>query len=141
MTQYPRVGIVVLILNDKKEVLLGYRLKSPASNIWAPPGGKLEFGESFEECAIREVKEETNLTITNPKFLSVASKVWTDPPHHSVFIHMAVKYAGNEPVINMEPTKAREWKWFDLNDLPESTVPAFLKSKDDETFKKLMAIL
>jgi 8-oxo-dGTP diphosphatase len=59
----PLVGIGVLIFNHKNEVLLGNRINSHGSQTWAPPGGHLELGESFEICSIRETKEETGLDI------------------------------------------------------------------------------
>ena len=52
-----------IVQNDKKEILFIYRLDK-----WDLPKGKVEKGESFEECAVREVEEETgvsNLTIKN----------------------------------------------------------------------------
>ena len=66
----PRVGIGVLIFKEQK-ILLGKRIMSHGSGTWSPPGGHLEFRESFEECAIREVNEETGLTIITPEFLAV----------------------------------------------------------------------
>ena len=46
----------VLIVNDKKQLLLQKRADN---GYWAYPGGAMELGESFEECAIREALEET----------------------------------------------------------------------------------
>lgn len=46
-----------IVQNDKKELLFIYRLGK-----WDLPKGKVEKGENFEECAVREVEEETGLT-------------------------------------------------------------------------------
>ncbi|MDO0950270.1 NUDIX domain-containing protein [Mammaliicoccus sciuri] len=54
------VGALVLIFNKDKQVLLQLRSDNES---WGLPGGTMELGESFEEAAIREVYEETNLEI------------------------------------------------------------------------------
>ena len=60
----PQVGVGVLILRDGK-VLLGRRKGSHGAGCWSAPGGHLEFGETLEDCAAREVLEETGLKIRN----------------------------------------------------------------------------
>jgi 8-oxo-dGTP pyrophosphatase MutT (NUDIX family) len=62
-------GSVVIIVNDKEEILLQHRRDGG----WGLPGGLMELGESFEETAIREVKEETGLDIDSLKQLHVYS--------------------------------------------------------------------
>lgn len=57
----PRVGIGGLIIDEQNTILLGMRQNSHGENTWAPPGGHLEWGESFQKCAIRETYEETAL--------------------------------------------------------------------------------
>ncbi|KAJ6768610.1 8-OXO-DGTP DIPHOSPHATES NUDT15 [Salix koriyanagi] len=54
----PRVAVVLFLLKDKS-VLLGRRRSSVGDSTFALPGGHLEFGESFEECAARELREES----------------------------------------------------------------------------------
>ena len=61
MEKRVQVGIGVLIFNTKGQLLLGRRLNSHGSGSWQPPGGKMNFGETFEACARREVREETNM--------------------------------------------------------------------------------
>lgn len=64
----PRVGIGVMVIRDGK-VLLGRRQGSHGAGHYAWPGGHLEYMESFEECAKREVREETGIEIDNVRFL------------------------------------------------------------------------
>ena len=61
-----RVGVSVLVFRGEgaEELLLVLRSKAPAEGLWAPPGGRLEFGERLVEAAHREVREESGLTIT-----------------------------------------------------------------------------
>ena len=64
------VGSTVLIFNDKNELLLNLRSDT---NDWGIPGGGKEINETLEECAIREIKEETNLDIKNLSLITVLS--------------------------------------------------------------------
>ena len=58
----PIVGVGVIVLRNGL-VLLGERIGSHGSGTWALPGGHLEFGETVEQCAAREVLEETGLKL------------------------------------------------------------------------------
>jgi len=57
-----RIGVSVVVLGDDT-VLLVERGRAPAAGRWAPPGGAVEPGESLVEAAMREVLEETGVTI------------------------------------------------------------------------------
>ncbi len=116
----PRVGIGVLIQNDKEEVLLGERMGSHGEGEWCFPGGHLDFGETIFDTAKRETMEETGLEIDEFELISVADElqyIKTDNKHY-LNIGIRAKYKGGEPKV-MEPNKCKEWKWFDLDDLPE----------------------
>jgi 8-oxo-dGTP diphosphatase len=58
----PLIGVIVVVLKDD-EVLLVQRAKEPHQGWWGLPGGAVELGESLFNAAIREVKEETGVTI------------------------------------------------------------------------------
>lgn len=114
----PRVGIGVLIFKDSF-LLLGKRLLNHGTSTWAPPGGHLEFGETFECCAIREVKEETNLNILNPQVIGVTNDIFADDNKHYVSIFLIAKYNGGK-IESLEPEKVLSWEWFDKNNLPDN---------------------
>lgn len=117
-----KVGIGVII-RDGNKILLGRRcdnykdtggIYEPGS--WTIPGGKQEYNETMLEGAIREVKEETNLDISELSIFGASDDI--QPNKHFVTIQViAKKFDGD--LKNMEPTKHSEWKWFDINDLPE----------------------
>lgn len=77
------------------KVVLQYR--SPEKNNWsgyAFPGGHIEEGESLVESVIREIKEETGLTISNPQLAAVKNWQLEDGTRYIVFCYKATEYTG-----------------------------------------------
>ena len=127
MLERPRVGMGILARKGEK-VLMIRRKHSHEKGTWAPPGGHLEFGESLEECAIRKVREETGLIVTDPRFLGITNDLFEGTGRHYVTIWMEARYVSGEPVIG----SAREISaagWYAWDKLP---TPFFL------TFKNVM---
>lgn len=121
MNNRPKVGVGVMVINDGK-ILLGKRKNSHGEGAWAPPGGHLEFGEALEECAKRELIEETNLVAESIKKLWFTNDIYIQEDKHYITIFMVVdKFSGE--LINLEPEKCEYWQWFDLTNLPS---PLFL---------------
>jgi 8-oxo-dGTP diphosphatase len=112
----PRVGVGVIVLRDGL-VLLGQRLGSHGAGTWALPGGHLDFGETVEQCAMREVIEETG-----PNAQIVARGPYTDNifreegKHYVTLFIVALAPTGLPRVC--EPLKCSGWRWFPWNDLP-----------------------
>ncbi len=109
MTNHPRIGIGIgigiLIFNNRNEILLGKRISSHGESSYGPAGGHLEFGETFEECAIREVLEETNLIIENPQFIAVTNDVFEKEQKHYVSIFLKAHCLNEHELQNLEPHK------------------------------------
>jgi 8-oxo-dGTP diphosphatase len=114
----PLVGVGVAIF-WKDHVLLHKRKGNHAPDVWAFPGGHLEFGETFQECALRETREEcgTDLRVKVPKFWTAVNTVYQDEGRHYVVIFMYTHHTGGVPV-NTEPDKGDEWHWFHVDALP-----------------------
>lgn len=73
------------------------------------PGGHLEFGESFENCATREVLEETGLTVQNVRFLTATNDVMEDEGKHYVTIFMGAVVDGDvQPKVGF-PLYMKPW--------------------------------
>jgi 8-oxo-dGTP diphosphatase len=117
----PRVGVGVIVVNDGK-LLLMKRKGSMGSGTWGLPGGKLDFGEAIEDCAVRETLEETGLKVTDPTFLTITNDITLEENNHFVTLYIKVTYTGGEPQ-NMEPEKCDAIEWFDPKNLPS---PLFL---------------
>lgn len=116
-----RVGIGVFILKEG-QFLIGKRRNSHGDGTWSIPGGHLEFGESFEETARREVLEETGVSIINLRFGAVTNDYFKSENKHYVTVWMLSDYHSGEPTI-LEPDKFVEMVWKDFNNLPS---PLFL---------------
>ena len=115
-----KVGVGVTIFKDGK-VLLGKRkVKNHAENEYAGPGGHLEFGESFEECAIRETREECGIEIKNVQF-AILSNLLIYEGKHYVDIGMMAEWASGEPKV-LEPEKSESWEWYALDNLPQPLI-------------------
>lgn len=116
MNERPRVGLGVLVVKDNK-VLLGKRKNAHGSGSWAPAGGHLEFGESFEHCAQREVLEETGLLIDSSFVCAVTNDIFQQEQKHYISIFMLAVIKQGTPVLK-EPEKCDEWQWFSWQQLP-----------------------
>lgn len=121
MEKVIKVGVGVYIFNEKHQLLLGLRKSAHANGTWCAPGGHMEYGESNEQAAIRETKEETGLDI-NPKDVvlkGTTNDFFKESGKHYITLHLLCKNYSGTPKI-MEPDKCAEWRWFDLNHLPEN---------------------
>lgn len=76
----PTVDIIIEI--EKKGIILIKRKNPPYG--WAIPGGFVDYGESLEDAALREAKEETNLDVNLIKQFHTYSDPKRDPRHHSI---------------------------------------------------------
>ncbi|KKR07039.1 MAG: Nudix hydrolase 1 [Parcubacteria group bacterium GW2011_GWC2_39_14] len=124
--KFVKIGVGVIIIRDDK-VLLGLRQGSHGAGEWAFPGGKVEFGETIFEAAIREAKEESGIDVTDLELISIADEmryIDTDGKHF-VVIGVKANAAQGEPLL-MEPDKFTEWQWFPVDKLPS---PMFEGSK------------
>jgi len=111
-------GSVVLIMNNEKQILLQKR----SDGSWGLPGGLMNTGESLEETAIREVKEETGLFIFSLKLLGVFSgdkyyfKLENGDEIFSVTaVYFCKDYTGN---LKIDGDESLALEYFDVTELP-----------------------
>ncbi len=119
--KYPRVGVGVMLQNNKGEVILGLRQGSHGAEEWSFPGGHLDFGETIFETAKREVKEETDLEVGEFKLISVFDEMGYIKTDGKQYLNIGIRgvYKGGEPKL-MEIDKCKEWRWFSLDNLPDN---------------------
>ena len=125
MKKRPAVGVAAIVIKNGK-VLLGKRKGAHGSGSWAFPGGHLEFNESFEDCAIREVFEETGLSVKNLRFETITNDIFLQSNKHYVTLFVVCDHENGTPRIK-EPDKCEKWDWFYWNEFPK---PLFLSLKN-----------
>lgn len=121
MENIVKVGVGLYIFNEHNEVLLGLRKSPHGQGTWCPPGGHLEFGESNEQAAIREAKEETGLDVfaENVQIIGVTNDFFEETNKHYITLHLRADKFESEPKV-MELDKCEQWKWFSLDNLPRN---------------------
>jgi len=117
----PRVGVAAFVLRGDR-FLLGRRRGSHGAGEWALPGGHLEFGESIEACARREVAEETGLEIGAIRPGPYSNDLFTGEGKHYVTLFVLADAPVGDPELR-EPEKCDGWEWHRWSELPE---PLFL---------------
>lgn len=117
---HPVVGVAVFVVHDGKALLLK-RVKEHGQGTWGLAGGHLEVGETFEECARREVFEETGIQLDDLRVCGVTNDLFEDGKHYvTVFVE---GYTDSADFEMKEPAKYAEYGWYDAAEFPQ---PLFL---------------
>lgn len=135
--KYPRPAVTadcVVIgsaADSSRYVLLIQRGNEPYKGCWALPGGFMDMDETLEQCALRELKEETGLTpsgdITELKSFSTVDR---DPRGRTITVAFLIEMPLTEAKGGDDAAEAR---WFPLNELPP------LAFDHDEIIKEALA--
>ena len=126
----PIVGVGAVIINDN-QVLLVKRAKPPKQGLWCIPGGKVEFGETLQQAAEREIKEETGVLIKAGDPVYVFDLIDGENGFHYVIIDLLSDYISGTPKAADDAEAA---KWFSLDDIN-------CREVDHETRKLIQRIL
>ena len=122
--KYPRPAVtadcVVITKEAEPKVLLIQRGADPYKGCWAFPGGFMNMDETTEQCAIRELEEETGLKVTTVQQIGAYSKVDRDPRGRTITVaYLAII---DKPAQVTGQDDAAKADWFPLSALPELAV-------------------
>ena len=119
--EYPRPAVtadcVVITKETEPKVLLIQRGNEPFKGQWAFPGGFMNMDETTEQCAIRELEEETGLRVTEIQQIGAYSKVDRDPRGRTVTVAYLAIIDKVEAVKGLDD--AAKAQWFSLSSLPK----------------------
>lgn len=122
-SQYEIKKASLTILEKKGKILMIRRYNTGfADGMYTLPSGKVEMEESFIEAALRESSEEVNVNIDAEHLESVL--IMFEKTKNVEWIHhffRTSEWMGE--IKNMEPNKCDDISWFDINNLPENTLP------------------
>lgn len=130
----PRVGIGAILLDASRpgRTVAGARLGAHGAGRWALPGGHLEFGQSWGECASMEVAEECGVAVPPGAWhvVGVTNDVMAAEDLHyvTVFVAARVGAAALAALENKEPDKCAGWAWVTWEELADK--PIFLPLKN-----------
>ena len=132
---YPEVTVGALIFNPLDEILL---IKSHKwKNKYVMPGGHIELGERAEDALKREVKEETNLSIYDIRFICFQEFIYGEEfwkKKHFIFLDFACKTDSTDVELNHE---GQEFIWVSLDKALAMDVEPYTKNTINEYLKSL----
>lgn len=121
-TAQPYTAAYIVLRRDNKVALVLRENTSWMNGYYGLPSGKVEKGESFAACAVREGKEEVGIDIklADLRYIHTSHRNGNDGTNWVDVYFEPTIYEG-EP-YNAEPHMHAELAWFDINDLPENTL-------------------
>lgn len=119
--EYPRPAVtadcIVMTRENDPKVLLIERGHEPFKGCWAFPGGFMNMDETTEQCAIRELEEETGLKVNEIKQIGAYSKVDRDPRGRTITVAYLALVDKPLPVKGQDD--AAKAQWFSIKNLPK----------------------
>lgn len=101
-----RVRACGICLQDKKILLVRHQQIAGQYNLWSPPGGGVNYGETVKQCLVREFREETGLTIRPGRFLFVSE--FLQEPLHALELFFEVHLVAGDLKTGSDPELAAD---------------------------------
>mgnify|MGYP002629566249 FL=1 len=146
-----RNGVGIMLINDNKKIFVGKRIDNKSA--WQMPQGGVDQDENIVDAVKRELKEETG--VSSIKIIKKSDKIYTyDLPDYLLGkiwkgrfkgqkqTWFLAQFLGTDDEINLDQKNAefKEWKWVDINELPDLIVP-FKKNLYQELVKEFESFI
>ena len=131
--KHPRIRVSVIVIEEGKILLVCH--EKEGRTYWVLPGGGVDFGETLEEAAVRELKEETNLDITVDKLVFVDDFIPEDRHRHVVDVYFTAKVVGGELKLGPDSIM-REVQYFPIEQLADLTFYPEIADRIVEGYQK-----
>ncbi|GAA5966843.1 hypothetical protein JCM8115_002295 [Rhodotorula mucilaginosa] len=133
-----RVGVGCFLYNSRGQFVTGIRKGSHGAGALQLPGGHLDFGETPEACAAREVLEETGLHVAerDVRFLTATNDIFSTESKHYVTLLMACPVPDDAQPEVCEPEKCERWEWHSWHELK-----AFANEPNNQLFLPLRNLI
>jgi 8-oxo-dGTP diphosphatase len=106
----PILAVSAAIIRDGKVLIVRRAPRPPASGLYTLPGGVVEVGETLTQAVVREIREETALTIEPVALAGYREAIGKDADgrvrRHFVILPFAARWIAGEPALNEELTEA-----------------------------------
>ncbi len=129
----PQVAVGAVVI-DKNRILLVRRANPPSQGDWAIPGGSVKLGETLQEAAEREIREETGLSVNAKVPIYAFDLIERDCNHQILFHYVIIDLVGDYLSGELCPSDdALDARWF----LPEDLEGIKLNRKTLELLKMI----
>jgi len=139
-----KVGIAIILLNEKDELLVGRRDNATSGNdAYGLPGGGMKAGEIPREAGGRELEEETSVKIIDIDKIEFASftndSFMEDSGEHWITLYFLCRFDNwTGEVKRVEPHKCKEWRWVNVNNIPEPFFCDWAREPNITLLKKMI---
>ena len=120
--KHPIAGVGAIVIHNE-QVLLVKRAKPPKQGLWCIPGGKIHFGETLQQAAEREIKEETGIHIKAGAPYYVFDLIEKEDFHY-IIVDLLAEYISGSPSAADD---AMDAKWFALSNIDAPNIDAETK--------------
>lgn len=119
-SQQQPIGVCIILLNSKDEVLLGKRKNAYKAGWFGMPGGRVELNEPLQSAVNRELDEETGLTNITSTYVGVVRE--NQGSYDFIHFVFSAEIGDAQPKLG-EPDKCEGWQWFDLSANFDTVLP------------------